>query len=95
MKLTKAIMLLETKYKPVTEWPDGKVIPRDLPEDEDDFDVPLIDNDEEEETRILSYAEREELERTKALNDDDIGSVIDEELEKKLSSNDDDEEEYY
>lgn len=35
MKLTKAIMLLETKYKPVTEWPDGKVIPRDLPEDEE------------------------------------------------------------
>ena len=35
MKLTKGIMLLETKYKPVTEWPDGKVIPRDLPEDEE------------------------------------------------------------
>lgn len=74
---------------------ESDVTSEDLPEDEDDFDVPLIDNDEEEETRILSYAEREELERTKALNDDDIGSVIDEELEKKLSSNDDDEEEYY
>ena len=35
MKLTKAIMLLEAKYKPVTEWPNGKVIPKDLPEDEE------------------------------------------------------------
>ena len=35
MNLTKAVVLLETKYKPVKEWPDGKVIPRDLPEDEE------------------------------------------------------------
>ncbi len=61
---------------------------------EDDDDIPLIDNDEEEETRILSYAERKELERANALQDDDIGSIIDNELNKKLS-NDSDDDEYY
>ncbi len=62
----------------------------------EDEDVPLIDNDEEEETRILSYAEREELERNKLL-DSDIANTIDEELDKTLlfdykeNVNDDDE----
>lgn len=43
-----------------------------------------VDNDEEEETRILSYAEREELEKTKLLDEDEVASKIDEELEKTL-----------
>lgn len=63
----------------------------------EDEDVPLIDNDEEEETRILSYAEREELERNKLL-DSDVANTIDEELDKTLlfdykeNVNDDDDE---
>jgi len=65
-------------------------------ENVEDDDIPLIDNDEEEETRILSYAEREELERNKLL-DSDIANTIDEELDKTLlfdynkTDNDDDE----
>ena len=35
MNLTKAVVLLETRYKPVKEWPDGKTVPNDLPEDEE------------------------------------------------------------
>lgn len=60
---------------------------------DDDLDDEMvhIDNDEEEETRILSYAEREELERArkqKEEEDDDTSDVsnkIDEELNKSLS----------
>lgn len=67
----------------------------------DDIDIedeaPLIDNDEEEETRILSYAEREELERNKLL-DNDVANTIDEELDKTLlfnyNENVDDKDEY-
>lgn len=49
----------------------------------DEIEITHIDNDEEEETRILSYAEREELEKTKLL-DDELSDKIDEELEKTL-----------
>lgn len=73
---------------------------------DDDLDDEMvhIDNDEEEETRILSYAEREELERArkqKEEEDDDTSDVsnkIDEELNKSLSfdyeyENDDEDDE--
>ena len=58
--------------------------------------------DEEEETRILSYAEREELERAKRQKEEeyssDVSSKIDEELNKSLSfdyeyENDDEDDE--
>lgn len=66
-------------------------------EDIEDDDIPLIDNDEEEETRILSYAEREELERNKLL-DNDVSNTIDEELDKTLlfnyNENNDEDDEY-
>lgn len=66
-------------------------------EDIEDYDIPLIDNDEEEETRILSYAEREELERNKLL-DNDVSNTIDEELDKTLlfnyNENNDEDDEY-
>lgn len=62
---------------------------------DDDFDDEMvhIDNDEEEETRILSYAEREELERSRRQKEEeekddddtsDVSSKIDEELNKSL-----------
>ena len=71
---------------------------------DDDFDDEMvhIDNDEEEETRILSYAEREELERAKRQKEEedssDVSSKIDEELNKSLSfdyeyENDDEDDE--
>lgn len=55
----------------------------------DDFedDIIHIDNDEDEKTRMLSYAEKEELEKTKLLSDDEINNKIDEELEKTLLFN--------
>lgn len=71
---------------------------------DDDLDDEMvhIDNDEEEETRILSYAEREELERAKRQKDEedssDVSNKIDEELNKSLSfdyeyENDDEDDE--
>ena len=71
---------------------------------DDDFDDEMvhIDNDEEEETRILSYAEREELERAKRQKEEeyssDVSNKIDEELNKSLSfdyeyENDDEDDE--
>lgn len=75
---------------------------------DDDLDDEMvhIDNDEEEETRILSYAEREELERAKRQKEkeeqeddtSDVSSKIDEELNKSLSfdyeyENDDEDDE--
>lgn len=57
---------------------------------DDDLDDEMvhIDNDEEEETRILSYAEREELERSRRQKDvedsSDVSNKIDEELNKSL-----------
>lgn len=56
---------------------------------EEDFedDIIHIDNDEDEKTRMLSYAEKEELEKTKLLSDDEINNKIDEELEKTLLFN--------
>lgn len=71
---------------------------------DDDLDDEMvhIDNDEEEETRILSYAEREELERAKRQKEEedssDISNKIDEELNKSLSfdyeyENDDEDDE--
>ena len=71
---------------------------------DDDLDDEMvhIDNDEEEETRILSYAEREELERAKRQKEEedssDVSSKIDEELNKSLSfdyeyENDDEDDE--
>lgn len=71
--------------------------------DEDlDDEMVHIDNDEEEETRILSYAEREELERAKRQKEEedssDVSNKIDEELNKSLSfdyeyENDDEDDE--
>ncbi len=57
-----------------------------------DDEMVHIDNDEEEETRILSYAEREELERARRQKEEDddtsdVSSKIDEELNKSLSFN--------
>lgn len=50
----------------------------------DDERIP-IDNDEEEKTRMLSFAEEEELERTKLFNSNEkLNNKIDEELEKTL-----------
>lgn len=43
-----------------------------------------VDNDEEEPTRMLSYAERQELERNNIINDD-LENKLDEEIEKTLS----------
>ena len=71
---------------------------------DDDLDDEMvhIDNDEEEETRILSYAEREELERAKRQKEEedssDVSNKIDEELNKSLSfdyeyENDDEDDE--
>lgn len=72
---------------------------------DDDLDDEMvhIDNDEEEETRILSYAEREELERSRRQKEEeddtsDVSSKIDEELNKSLSfdyeyENDDEDDE--
>lgn len=76
---------------------------------DDDLDDEMvhIDNDEEEETRILSYAEREELERSRKQKEEeekedddtsDVSSKIDEELNKSLSfdyeyENDDEDDE--
>lgn len=75
---------------------------------DDDLDDEMvhIDNDEEEETRILSYAEREELERARRQKEkeeqeddtSDVSSKIDEELNKSLSfdyeyENDDEDDE--
>lgn len=71
---------------------------------DDDLDDEMvhIDNDEEEETRILSYAEREELERAKKQKEEedssDVSNKIDEELNKSLSfdyeyENDDEDDE--
>lgn len=54
---------------------------------DDVFDSVPIDNDEDEETRILSYAEREELEKVKNMQDDDLSSKIEEELDKTLLFN--------
>lgn len=59
----------------------------------DEDDIIHIDNDEEEKTRILSYAEREELEKTKLLNDEEINDKIDQELEKTLLFNNDNDDE--
>lgn len=71
---------------------------------DDDLDDEMvhIDNDEEEETRILSYAEREELERAKRQKEEEdssnVSNKIDEELNKSLSfdyeyENDDEDDE--
>ena len=73
---------------------------------DDDLDDEMvhIDNDEEEETRILSYAEREELERARKQKEEeeddtsDVSNKIDEELNKSLSfdyeyENDDEDDE--
>lgn len=71
---------------------------------DDDLDDEMvhIDNDEEEETRILSYAEREELERSRRQKEEedsfDVSNKIDEELNKSLSfdyeyENDDEDDE--
>lgn len=71
---------------------------------DDDLDDEMvhIDNDEGEETRILSYAEREELERAKRQKEEeyssDVSNKIDEELNKSLSfdyeyENDDEDDE--
>ncbi len=49
-----------------------------------DDDMIPIDNDEEEPTRMLSYVEREELEKTRLLNGDELSSKISEELDKNL-----------
>ena len=64
---------------------------------DDDLDDEMvhIDNDEEEETRILSYAEREKLEKARRQKEEeeqeddtsDVSSKIDEELNKGLSFN--------
>lgn len=60
----------------------------------DDEDVIHVDNDEEEKTRILSYAEKEELKRLKELNNnDEVNDKIDEELGKTMLFNNDDEDE--
>ena len=59
---------------------------------DDDLDDEMvhIDNDEEEETRILSYAEREELERAKRQKEEedssDVSNKIDEEIQKSIKS---------
>lgn len=51
---------------------------------DDDERIP-IDNDEEEKTRMLSFAEEEELERTRIFNsDEEVGKNSEEELEKTL-----------
>lgn len=48
----------------------------------------VVDNDEEEETRFLSYEEQEALEKTKVLDlDDELGNLIDSELERTISFN--------
>ena len=59
---------------------------------DDDDDIIHIDNDEEEKTRILSYAEKEELKRLEELNKDDVDSKIDEELGKTMLFNNDDDD---
>lgn len=59
-------------------------------ENKEDEEIPF-DNDEEEETRILSYAERKELEKTKVLLDDiddynkDDDTKLDEALDKAFN----------
>ncbi len=53
-----------------------------------EYDITPIDNDEEEETRILSYAEKEEMEKTKVLNNESLESIIDRELDSSLSDDD-------
>ena len=50
---------------------------------EDEELVP-VDNDEEEPTRMLSYAERQELERNSIINDD-LENKLNEEINKTLS----------
>lgn len=59
---------------------------------DDDDDIIHIDNDEEEKTRILSYAEKEELKRLEELNKNDVDSKIDEELGKTMLFNNDDDD---
>ncbi len=69
-----------------------KKMPPLSPETSDDV-LPKIDNDEEEETRFLSYEEKEGLSKTKVHDfDDEIGNVIDEELEKTITFKNDENE---
>lgn len=98
----------EVSKKQVEEVDEGKTkempsissdtISTDVVDDEsdeiDDEDVIHVDNDEEEKTRILSYAEKEELKRLKELNNnDEVNDKIDEELGKTMLFNNDEEDE--
>ena len=79
-----------------------KTINKDDDISDTDMDI-AIDNDEEEKTRILSYAERQELEKTKIYNeDDDLKNKLDDELsdtmlfnfDKSNIENEEDEDDY-
>lgn len=55
---------------------------------EDNYDDIDIDNDEDEKTRILSYAERQELEKTRVYNeDDDLKNKLDDEFSDTMLFN--------
>lgn len=83
----------KTIEMPPISKPEAKDAKESYEEEYDDLDDEMvhIDNDEEEETRILSYAEREELERSRRQKEEeeddtsDVSSKIDEELNKSLS----------
>jgi len=87
---------------PISKPEDNKKSYEEEYDDDLDDEMVHIDNDEEEETRILSYAEREELERAKRQKEEedssDVSNKIDEELNKSLSfdyeyENDDEDDE--
>ena len=93
------------KMPPISK-PEEKDNKESYEEEYDDLDDEMvhIDNDEEEETRILSYAEREELERKRKEQEEkeedsyDVTRAIDDELNKSLSfdyeyENDDEDDE--
>lgn len=91
----------KTKEMPVSA-DEEKTINKDDDISDTDMDI-AIDNDEEEKTRILSYAERQELEKTKIYNeDDDLKNKLDDELsdtmlfnfDKSNIENEEDEDDY-
>ena len=76
----------KTKEIPVSA-DEEKTINKDDDISDTDMDI-AIDNDEEEKTRILSYAERQELEKTKIYNeDDDLKNRLDDELSDTMLFN--------
>lgn len=72
----------KTKEIPVTNNDDKEI------NDTNEFNDNFIDNDEEDQTRILSYAERQELEKTKIYDEnEDLKNALDDEFSDTMLFN--------